>query len=64
MLTSTAEPQAGFRHGSCGRLLTGVSASDDGAGLLLELPGGRRLLLPQGSRIDDDSFLFLNSAES
>jgi hypothetical protein len=41
-----------------------VSASDDGSGLLLELPGGRRLLLPQGSRIDDDSFLFLNSAES
>jgi acyl-[acyl-carrier-protein]-phospholipid O-acyltransferase/long-chain-fatty-acid--[acyl-carrier-protein] ligase len=62
MLTSTAEPQAGLRHGSCGRLLTGVSASDDGSGLLLELPGGRRLLLPQGSRIDDDSFLFVNSA--
>lgn len=64
MLTSTAEPQAGWRQGSCGRLLTGVRASEDCAGLLLELPGGRRLILPAGSRIDEDSFLFLNSAAS
>jgi acyl-[acyl-carrier-protein]-phospholipid O-acyltransferase/long-chain-fatty-acid--[acyl-carrier-protein] ligase len=64
MLTSTAEPQAGTQPGSCGRLLTGVRASVSADGLLLELPGGRRVVLPSGSRIDDDSFVYTSAAAS
>ncbi|RFC49594.1 MAG: 1-acyl-sn-glycerol-3-phosphate acyltransferase/MFS family permease [Verrucomicrobia bacterium] len=60
MLTSTAEPQAGWRAGSCGRLLTGVQCvvGEDG-GMELRLPGGRVLVMPEGARVDEERFLFL-----
>ncbi len=60
MLTSTAEPQAGWRAGSCGRLLTGVQCvvGEDG-GMELRLPGGRVLVMPEGAWVDEERFLFL-----
>jgi hypothetical protein len=60
MLTSTAEPQAGWRAGSCGRLLTGVRCVvGENGGMSLVMPGGRVLEMPEGARVDEERFLFL-----
>ncbi len=60
VLTATAEPQAGSREGSCGRLLPGVKFQSDEAGdVVCTLPFGRQLNLPRGTYIDAESFVFL-----
>jgi acyl-[acyl-carrier-protein]-phospholipid O-acyltransferase / long-chain-fatty-acid--[acyl-carrier-protein] ligase len=59
-ITTTAEPQAGNRAGSCGRLLPGVRLqTGDGGTVTCTLPFGREVFLPRGTRIDGEGFVFL-----
>lgn len=60
LLTPTAEPQAGSRAGSCGRLLPGVRVHTEPEGFVIcVLPFGRKVVLPQGTRVDDEGFVYL-----
>ena len=60
LLTSTAEPQAGRREGSCGRLLPGlVFRQREDCSVVCVLPFGREVLLPDGAWLDGDGFLFV-----
>jgi acyl-[acyl-carrier-protein]-phospholipid O-acyltransferase/long-chain-fatty-acid--[acyl-carrier-protein] ligase len=57
---STAEPQAGSHTGSCGRLLPGVRTFMENDGTIrCTLPFGRQVLLPKGTSINDEGFVFL-----
>jgi acyl-[acyl-carrier-protein]-phospholipid O-acyltransferase/long-chain-fatty-acid--[acyl-carrier-protein] ligase len=60
LLTSTAEPQSGSLPGSCGRLLPGVRVHmGEDASVVCILPFGRKIMLPAGTRVDDEGFVFL-----
>ena len=58
-ITATAEPQAGTRAGSVGRLLPGVVCRTDREGAVCSLPFGGEVRLPAGANVDEEGFVAL-----